>query len=305
MIWLSPSQITTFRHCRRKWGWRYLDGLKLPPNPAAQEGLAGHTILERYFRTAELTPYPTKALPGISRQDLTDLCSKGLYLYPPPGTPGLQIEHHFGVNLGGFLIHGYKDLQLLQRNQSYCPGCAGLRFPEQCPHCMPQIWDHKFTSNLRYAKQDSDLQSDVQSVIYALDGMLASARPAVRCNWVYYQRRGAQKVARAVAVLRADHLVGQLAEIRQTSYEIHEAYDKYETALQLPPTASACRDYGGCVYMHNCNLSTRDAFVSMLTSQSAKVIFSGYGTVFLNPPGGHTGLVRPELSEISRSYPSS
>jgi hypothetical protein len=28
-----------------------------------------------------------------------------------------------------------------------------------------------------------------------------------------------------------------------------------------------------------------------------------HGTVFLNPPGGHTGLVRPELSEISRSYP--
>lgn len=28
-----------------------------------------------------------------------------------------------------------------------------------------------------------------------------------------------------------------------------------------------------------------------------------YGTVYLNPPGGNTCLVRPELSEISRSYP--
>lgn len=264
MIWFSPSQINTFQQCQRKWAWRHLDHIDTPSNAAAQEGLKGHEILERYLTTA-----------SIDMSDpLADLCGTGLHHYPAPCTPGLQVEHHFGIVIGGYHFHGYKDVQLLQQplREQGCPGCAGLS--GLCNHCIPQVWDHKFTSNLRWAKSDADLLGDVQAVIYAFDAMLKSNQTRVRCNWIYYQRRGAKRNQKTQLVLSAEQLVKPLRGIVNTAAEIHAVHSSYTTAKQLPPCVEQCTAYGGCVYRQYCNLSQQEIFNSMMRSTAAFDVFN-------------------------------
>lgn len=48
---LSASQISTFRDCQRKWGFKYIAGLEDPAGPAAALGTETHdTQLGPYLR---------------------------------------------------------------------------------------------------------------------------------------------------------------------------------------------------------------------------------------------------------------
>jgi len=263
IIWLSPSQIDTFQHCQRKWGWRYLNKIILPPNYAAEIGLRGHGILEKYLTTAHLNPLES---------DLHHLCSMGAHLYPAPCTPGLQIEHHFGCMIGGYRFHGYKDVQLLQRPLSHgrCVGCSDTT---RCDECLPRVWDHKFTSNLRWAKSDEVLRTDTQAVIYLFDAMLKADYPKARGTWVYYQRKGARKIQRSEVTLRVEDLSVPLKEILKAAAKIHYIRKNYTSALQLPPNVLACSDFGGCGYSSLCNLTPKDRFTSLIKSEKARLVW--------------------------------
>ena len=272
--WLSPSQINTFLECQRKWGWRYLDGIRPPPNPAAQEGIAGHAIIERYLTTAAID----------MTEPLAERAAGGLHHYPPPCTPGMQVEEHFGLRIGSYNFHGYKDVQLLR---SACFSCGGtgtiggnwVRDMSDCRDCngtgsIPQIWDHKFTANLRWAKSLETLQTDTQVVIYALDAMLRSGIPKCRCNWIYYQRRGAKKVESRQLVVNGLGLIDPLKGIVKTAGDITTARVHYTTATQLPPSVDSCSDYGGCVFQDRCGLTTQEIWQATLRSNAAKEAFA-------------------------------
>ena len=49
MVHLSPSGFNTFCQCRRRWRFRYVDGLPDPPGVAALVGTFAHSVLELLF----------------------------------------------------------------------------------------------------------------------------------------------------------------------------------------------------------------------------------------------------------------
>jgi hypothetical protein len=52
----SISEIETYLQCPARWHYHYVEGLEDPPGPAAQWGLAFHTVAEAYYRGEPLPP---------------------------------------------------------------------------------------------------------------------------------------------------------------------------------------------------------------------------------------------------------
>lgn len=249
--WFSPSQISTWLHCNRKWGWRQIDRIDSPPNPAAQEGIQGHAIIERYLKQGKI--------------DLTDPLAErivvGLHLLPTP-SPDLQIEHHFGLRIGSYHFHGYKDVQYIPNH------------PETVLGFNPIVWDHKFTSNVdRWAKTEDILRTDPQVVLYSLDAMLRSGVPYCDIRWNYFQRRGSRKALPVHFTIHGSDLIEPLIRIVQIAQEITDALSVHSTAKTLTPNVNACHDFGGCIYANHCNLSWFEIWQAMLKSDIAKESF--------------------------------
>ena len=161
---LSASQIETFTNCRRKWGWRYLDGIEEPTNPAAVKGRAVHAVLEQYLSGGQID-FTT---------EIGYIAASGLEHLPKPGTPGLLIEQEFHYEgPSGHTYLGYKDLEE--------PGI---------------VTDHKTTSDLRWQKTAEELRDDIQATLYAVDYFRKHPEePHVGLRWVYYQTKNTKKSA--------------------------------------------------------------------------------------------------------------
>ncbi len=62
--WYSPSQLTNWRGCRRRWSFRYIAGIKTPPTPAQALGTRLHKQIEDWFMKGE-APADARAAQGL------------------------------------------------------------------------------------------------------------------------------------------------------------------------------------------------------------------------------------------------
>lgn len=69
---LSPSAVGTFRNCPRKYYYRYVEGLKIPPGIAQTGGFSGHATLAENNRKKRKTgkDLPIKKVLDLFRDDL-------------------------------------------------------------------------------------------------------------------------------------------------------------------------------------------------------------------------------------------
>ncbi len=99
---VSPSQISTFIECQRKWAWRHIAKIVLPAHKSAALGTDTHTQLEEYLKTGKTFDY-TKPSGYIAQS--------AVHLLPPPMTKGLELEKHFTFkSKTGVTYHGYMDV---------------------------------------------------------------------------------------------------------------------------------------------------------------------------------------------------
>ncbi len=243
---VSPSQIATWYECQRKWAWRHIAKIVLPPHKSAAQGTDTHSQLEEYLGGGALDWSRPSAY----------FADSALPLLPPPLSKGMQLEHHFTFqSAGGYIYHGYMDV--VGPDSSIFPGISSL-LAEGNLDLIPFVSDHKTTSNFTYAKTEADLRTDPQGVIYAkaVFSMYPSAMQA-DLIWTYMATKGARKAKRVhLRVLRGD-VEKEFERIELAAAEIAATHLASTNPLDLPATLSACGGYGGCPYRANCtDLST-------------------------------------------------
>ncbi len=190
---VSASQIETFTSCQRKWGWRALDKIEVPPHASAAKGTLIHSQFERYLK-GESLDYSTPAL-----REAAERAMPGIVNIPQPKSPGMLIEHGFTLPTErGILFRGFMDVVVPHAH--VVPGLTGDN---------PCVIDHKSTSSFRYAKTKDVLLTDVQAMIYAYETMRTYRSPVVDLVWNYVTTKGAAATERRHLRVMSQHVAEQ------------------------------------------------------------------------------------------------
>lgn len=247
---LSPTQISTFLECERKWGWQKIANVHVPQAPSAALGSRVHALLELYLGQGIMPDF-------VVDREAAEVASSGLHLLPQR-IEGMQVERafRFASKRTGFVYRGFKDLELPPG--AVMPGLTGER---------PIVLDHKTTSSIdKYAKTPNDLHFDAQAIIYAIDSMTRFERDEVDLAWVYYQTKGARRAHPSFATIEAAHASRVFDEIERVAEQAADALDRKLDVLELAPNPAACNAYGGCPFRHLCNLSPAQAARSRMSN---------------------------------------
>lgn len=238
----SPTGITGFLECQRKWAWRKIAKIEAAPGAGADLGGRAHRVWERYLGTGERPDF-------VADTEAAAVASLTLHLLPQPKTEGMTLERHFRFKsaITGHVYHGFKDFELP----------PGIPQPQlELDGSAPVVGDHKTTKSIDdYAKSEDDLQDDAQSVLYGLDAMARFETPFADLAWIYAQTKGAKRSKPVVTRLHQAQALKVFRVIEEVAAEASAVLDKGLQPLDLPPTPEACRAFGGCPYQHLCNLS--------------------------------------------------
>lgn len=235
-VWLSPSQMSTFLRCQRKWAYTYINGEVEPSTTAQEFGTDVHKVLEVYEKTGKWQ----------GRADAVATAKQCCEVLPSPKNLTLGIEQPFQIPIldGKAVMMGFIDLMI--------------------PHAGPtDVIDYKTTKDLRYAKNSMDLKKDVQANIYAKWAIDKSKEDSIRARWIYLCARPS-KAKTADADGRPRNVRGwREVERIKTRKEINEQFegllvdaakmvklsnDKETWAEHVECNPEACNDYGGCYF---------------------------------------------------------
>lgn len=240
---ISPSQVSTFLDCPRKWGLRYLDGVEPEPHPSAQLGTDAHKHLEIYLKTGH---------PPVRESLAAEVAGATLLHWPDPRKVTVESERQISLEFQGFSFHGLQDVGWWEE-QNYWVG------------------DLKTTSDFRYVKTPDTLQSDPQVLIYGLAAIYRENILLVNSRWVYSRTSGARKVQRVeLQKTRGELEAGMEQYVVPVAALIRDAQGK--RAEELPQNPEACPKYGGCWFGKNghCTVSVENKLKGLFAMASLK-----------------------------------
>ena len=174
MIKISPTQLTLFSLCPRKWAFSYIEKRKSPPSPSMEFGLEGHKAIEDYLKGGDLPD-----------NDIGQLVTKAIDkdLLPLPNEKNIAIEKEilFSIPIDDVEAYYFGFIDIL---------------------CFEQqmIIDHKFTKSFRYMKSEEDLITDPQSLIYSYALMLELKSQTCINRWIYYAAAGNNRPRKVIGV---------------------------------------------------------------------------------------------------------
>ena len=235
--YVSPSQISTYRSCNRQWYYQSILGIRAPQKPSAALGEAVHGQLERYMLDG--TP------PNLSTE-AGKIASTGLRFLPPPAECDVELDIGKQPVADKLLIEGIRvtgRIDLLRWK-----GVA-----------VPEVIDHKTTSNLKYALTEDELEDDPQILIYA--GFLFAhlqhhkvwdGRQLIRARHIVYGTRAPYTAKETKAFLSYDHVrTAWATHLRDTVAAMKETAI-LPSVVDATPNYSACSKYGGCFFRDKC-----------------------------------------------------
>lgn len=262
---VSASQIKSWRDCKRRWALRSIAKLPQPTSPSQALGIE--------IDDGQLQPYLRDGRPFDFTKESGYIAASALPYLPEGG--GKEVQKHFILPSPSkqFGYQGYLDLWL---------PTGGLPVHEGMPDDdSPVVVDFKSTKDFKWALTPEELKTDVQAQLYATWAMFSTGKRKVHLAWIYLLTRGAKKSMRRFVTVDAAHVFEQFKAIDKDACEmfavregcpdvsVESAQDRLiDYALELPPTPSACGDYGGCPYQHVCNLSPSQ-FVDSIESDLA------------------------------------
>lgn len=235
---VSPSQISNFRDCPRKWWYASIAKIPYPQHPSAALGERVHKILEmstaRKSRPADLLPAVSENTPQkevLVAQAAWDAIDS--FLLQQTGRPLVdreaQIEEAWELPQGA-------PLTLAAR------GRADLVLPDF-------IVDWKTTSNLRWAKSAKELRSDPQVLMYS--AALDPDEPVRDFVHVYTQTRNSP--AARVVHTPIDRFMREQGLIALDKHvEAMAGCASAGAAEEVEPNTDACSRYGGCPFALRC-----------------------------------------------------
>jgi hypothetical protein len=238
---VSASQLKTFRMCRRRWGWEYIDRVPRTPNRFAQFGTDVHGMLEKWFKDGEL-PDPTCAAGEVA------LCI--LAEHPEPDDE-MEVERHFLLETPLAHYQGYVDLA----------------------YDVEKVWivsDHKTTTDFKWALTEEGLLTDPQAILYAAEALGRHDLSSVELQWTYGRTRGKAKAHPVGAHFGRGHVSHELAKIDVTAAEITRLSTECGNALELEPNVNSCDAFGGCPHKERCNLSSKERLIGLMAQETLK-----------------------------------
>jgi RecB family exonuclease len=265
MTWISPTQISTYRSCPRKWGFRAIDRIEIEQNESAKFGSEGHERIERYYATG--TAFGDDDIGSVIRMAFNRK------LLPLPlhcgGLPLLESSFKTPVGEGDILV-----------------GKIDFVLPSQ-----KLLIDHKFTKSKKYALTEGELREDIQALIYSI----ATCRMLLHVDentevfgddhedieitnrWVYYVASGSSRPRKVVGAYRREitrtyhEALERLSGWMPTIREISAAKKEIKAANELTPMFDACGAYGGCPYVEHCKASRDDRLIGRLFGRPEEI----------------------------------
>jgi RecB family exonuclease len=252
---ISPTQISTWRLCHRKFAFTYLMDLPRPESTKAQRiGTAVHTRAERFFQTGE----PDYRVPDTTPEGEVEATAARILPHIVDKLPlGAASEQKVQVTLGGVLFGGRFDWLHSREDGTV------------------ELGDLKTTSNLKYAKTEAELSVDPQALVYS-QGQTLVPPDRVDCRWVYVQTRGFPYV-REVS-FRPDFTA--LPDLVTDGQAIVLAWASKADGVPVDqqafePNTSACDAYGGCPFRAKCQIDPGERLISL---QKRMGLLSNTGT---------------------------
>jgi hypothetical protein len=229
---VSPTQVDLYLSCERKWGWKYLEGKKPPQHRSAAAGERVHKILESWLQFGT-PPNPEEILVLDGHEyHVGQIAMSGMHALPPPG-PHNNVERSFTFRHWT----GRVDLSYLSAEGT------------------PVLFDHKTTSDFKWAKEETVLAKDVQAIVYANAALVEMPdAPHVDLCWNYYKTTKPYKNKPVRLRVLAEYAREALRPFDTIAEQMLAIRASGAKAMDLPPNAKACDDYGGCPHRLDCNL---------------------------------------------------
>jgi len=215
LYYVSASQISDFRRCKKRWYHKVVDKVKEPDKASAALGSAVHAFIERAIIGEFPEDFP---------ENVRAIALSGQRFWPRPETE-MDIEREFVLEDPDVPMPMY--------------GFIDVRTPDE-------VIDHKTTSNIaQYGKVAEQWQNDPQGIIYPAANLSLGGKPRFRI--IYYQTRG-----RASSEVVVDMTPGQIRfGLQEIGRDVKEMLRLSQLPLtEVPHNEQACGDYGGC-YMRN------------------------------------------------------
>lgn len=241
---LSASQVQLYKDCKRKWAYRYLEGIKAPQHPSAELGSRVHEVLEAWSRDGTAPKLDEVYVTQDGRKHRPGrIAAAGLPFLPRPGQG--DTEKRIEVHWAWAYFRGYIDLL-----DDY------------------RIFDHKTTSDFRWMKTEDELRQDIQSAIYAAHVLSKWGHAELR--WTYIRTRGMPAAQQIKIQYTNQDLDNALKVIKPLSLEIYDHYKNKPEVQSLEPNLNQCDAYGGCPYRDRCALTPRERLKGLMAQESLR-----------------------------------
>jgi hypothetical protein len=229
---ISASRIKLYTTCPRKWAFKYLENLPEPSTQATNFGSTIHKEVEEYYLNA--------AKPST-------LHATALLRHLPQPSPKIKAEASFSflypIDAVTVNFRGAVDLIDTETNT---------------------VFDHKTTSNLKYALEPHQLELDPQPIIYGMYYRLIHQKQTqsilddVNIQFTYVLSK--DKAPKGIPQTKVTKLKQSLTildngidSMRKPIIEMHEHTVACSKANSVAANTDACWNYGKCPFADHCD----------------------------------------------------